>query len=248
LERLGDAYIRCIAQYELRNIFGAKNYILITRLLDHANSNAFFHEVTNYYRLDTWVKFPPNYTWMGNIPKLKADIFEAWIGGYIYERLQYDDRDSFYELRYFLNRLWSLRYAGLMHCRHSPSLNPDNLPRGSIQCSTIFEVKLKSDDDIKRTLGPQRGPNIHSNQTVGYIVQVQIAEETEDGDPRARQASKLDKNGSYTSFALSEKEAGCMADLILWTNPGKNFHISPPSLIGRNRYATIPTILGRCPI
>ena len=92
MEQLGDAYIHCITLEELPNIIGPENYTLNAILLDHANSNLFFEAVTKHYKLDTRVEYPPR-NWMGNRMKLGADIFEAWIGGYIYERLQYDNTD-----------------------------------------------------------------------------------------------------------------------------------------------------------
>ena len=150
LERLGDAYIRTITQLEFSKIFGPKNYFLNNLLVDHANSNLFFEAVTIHYKLETRVKLLPR-NWMGNKDKLRADIFEAWIGGHIYERMQYDDEDPLYELRYFLNRLWSIRYSRLKQYRHNPISNLAHIPSHSIQSPIISTIISHSDSELKRT-------------------------------------------------------------------------------------------------
>lgn len=142
-EKLGDSQIRWITQQELPKIVGPKNYDLRSILEDHANSNKFFEAVTKHYNLDTRVKNPPR-RWMKHQVKLGADIFEAWVGGHAYERMQYDDKDPLYELRCFFNRLWSIRHRALNQYHHNPTSNQVYIPSGVVQRATISEVECKS--------------------------------------------------------------------------------------------------------
>lgn len=204
---MGDTYIRTITLLEFPKIFGRENYFLNNLLVDHANSNLFFEAVTIHYKLETRVKLPPR-NWMGNKDKLTADIFEAWIGGHIYERMQYDDKDPLDELRYFLNRLWSIRYSRLRQYRHNTTTNLAHIPSHSIQKPIISPIISHSDSELKRTLAAfLEAPN-NQNREIGYHVQVD----------------------NHTSFATSEMEANQMADLRLWTSPGiRPFTSSPVS-------------------
>jgi hypothetical protein len=165
--------------------------------VDHANSNLLFEMVTLYYKLDTKVKLPPR-NWMGNKDKLRADIFEAWIGGHIYERMQYDDKDPLSELEYFFNRLWSIRYGRLKQYRHEPTLNIAHIPSRPIKRPVISKIISHSDRELRKTLFEFLDAPNNQDREIGYLVRVD----------------------NHTSFATSEVEANEMADLDLWTSPG----------------------------
>ena len=222
LERLGDTQIRALAQLELPKIMGRENHVLNTMLMDHANSNLFYEAVTKHYKLDTQVKWPPMEC-MGNTEKLRANIFEAWIGAHVYERMQYDDKDPLSELRSFFNRLWSIRYGFLHRYRYKPTFNRACIPSGSVKDYTISDVECKTDSEMKRTLGLfMEAPNV-INRVIGHIVQVTMNQDEDDfkitgNIPEAD--SKMSKSLCHTSFARSKSEAQQMANLLLWTRPG----------------------------
>ena len=100
LEKLGDTFLRTIINELLPEIFGERNYALISLIFDHANSNGFFEALTIHYGLQQRLKCPregPD-DW-----KYRADIFEAWIGGHISEQHIYEKFDELIELRSFLH-------------------------------------------------------------------------------------------------------------------------------------------------
>jgi hypothetical protein len=226
LEKLGDLAIRWITEEELPQVFGPKNYDLRSILEDHANSNKFFEAVTKHYELDTRVKHPPA-RWMKHQVKLRADIFEAWVGGHVYERRLYDNKDPLDELTYFFNRLWSIRYRALNLYRHNPTSNRLYIPSGLVQHVTISEVECKSNSILESTLGNfLEAPN-YINRKLGYCVTVETTQDldtfdTVDEIPGVD--SEIHTNMFHTSFAISETEAHQMAELQLWTIPGTSFH------------------------
>ena len=222
-ERLADAHLRRLSQQELANIFGQNNYLLITGLVDHARSNQFFTSVSKHYRLDTRVKCPPQ-LWTRNPDTNREDFFKAWIGAHIYERLQYDCHDPLYELTYFLNRLWDIRYTPLKRYRYAPTANSKVIPSGTVRHSKSTPIEFKSDVQMKNTLGLFiNSPNLQSKPVIGYFVQLDMKQEinTKTGTPV-----------SYRSFATSETEAENMKKRILWTSPGTDLtfsHSNPAS-------------------
>jgi hypothetical protein len=226
LEKHGDLQIRWITQRELPKIVGQKNYDLCSIVEDHENSNKFFEAVTKHYNLDTRVKNPPRH-WMKHQIKLGADIFEAWVGGHVYERMQYDDKDPLYELRYFFNRLWSIRYRALNLYHHNPTLNHVYIPSGVVQGATISEVECKSNSILENTLGCFLGAPNYINPKLGYCVEVETTRDPDDFytvDKIPGVDSKIHTSTSHTSFATSELEVRQMAELRLWTIPGSSFH------------------------
>jgi len=102
--------------------------------------------------------------------KLRADIFEAWVGGHIYERMQYDKEDPLLELRYFLNRLWSIRYRLLKPYRHGPTSNHIYIPSGPVESRTISPIKCKLDSRLKETPGLLLKASNIKEREIGYCV------------------------------------------------------------------------------
>jgi hypothetical protein len=111
-ERVGDIWIRTLANELLPLIFGSENYNFVNFLMNHANSNKFFDQVARYYRLHERVCIPVEEI---SKPQDKgaADIFEICIAACITERQLYNIGDPLLELRGFLKELWSLRYHDL---------------------------------------------------------------------------------------------------------------------------------------
>jgi hypothetical protein len=135
---------------------------------------------------------------MGYKVKLRADIFEAWIGGHVYERMQYDDQDPLHELRYFFHRLWSIRYRKLKQYRYDPTSNIAHIPSRSVEIPSISEIISHSDRELKKTLSSFLDAPNYKDQEIGHLVQI----------------------GCHTSFATSKPIANEMAALRVWTTPG----------------------------
>ena len=114
MERVGDTNITTISQRELPKIFGLKNISLLNILSDHANSNEFFAEITIAYDLQRLVQYMK---WKHRAKKEEyqswGDIFEAWVGCYIFGRQLYDKTDPLDELSNFLLQDCWLRYRDL---------------------------------------------------------------------------------------------------------------------------------------
>jgi len=154
----------------LAKIFGRKNHDLINIIFDHANSNYFFGIITKHYQLEKRVSRVPK---GNNKLKSRADIFEAWVGGHVYEWRQYNDGDILLELRSFLNQLLTVRYRELAVFFYNPTANRDYIPRGEIKQVTITPVNCCQDLLFQRILGRfVEAPNV--KRDVGHLVRLKI--------------------------------------------------------------------------
>ena len=175
MERLGDTWIRTISQEELPNIFGSRNYALINFLTEHANSNKFFDKVARCYELDRRVRIPPRRKRIKD-KKGCADLFEAWIGFHVLEQRLYNQNDPLHELRYFLNKLWSLRYRELKTYACHPSLNRTNILPVGIDKTPPVKINWPDDQLLKKNL-----PSLNKdtqNREIGYLVSSTSARDT----------------------------------------------------------------------
>jgi len=141
-----------------------------------------------------------------------ADIFEAWIGAHVLELEQYDSGNPLTELRYFLNRLWSLRYRDLKRFAYNPTTNcirfpPVNAVNKVIQRSVTL-INSSSDPVFQKVFGEYiNAPN--TNRNIGYLVTIKL------GSKRLTSSETC-----YHSFSTSENEAKKMAQLMVWSEPG----------------------------
>jgi len=131
--------------------------------------------------------------------KYKADIFEAWIGGHIYERRQYDYFDPLLELRHYLKNIWTIRYRKLLVYTYNPSTSSAYIPSTERQ-ATIVPVKDANDEILKEVLGGYlNGLTNLPEKGFGYFVTVALPERV------------------CYSFSTSESEANEMASFRMWT-------------------------------
>ena len=203
LQKLGAIYLRQIIHQVLSNIFGKRNYSLNSLVFDHASSNGFFDILTLHYGLLDRVKTQPKVNpeaW-----KLRAAIFQAWIGGHIYERQLYDQCDALHELHAFLHALFLLRYRKLLKYMYHPSWSDTDIPRGKLKKPKVGFVKGSEDSAIRETFGTFLDtPGV--TKDIGYFVTIE--------------SEIIEKNSViYTAFSPSKAEASEMSELRLWTHP-----------------------------
>ena len=222
MERTGDVYIKLISMEELPKLFGPENYHLLNILLDHANSNNFFETITKHYNLEDRVSWYPSDN-NHESSKWRADIFEAWVGGYIYERRQYDPHDPLEQLRVFLKRLWAVRYRDLSLFSYNPSINPKYIPRGYVKQVQSTRVKFSQDPLLRNVLGSfVDAPNAYMD--AGYLVRLEISEQPEvEGNTRM-----------FETFCISSDEVQKIQGLRMWNAPRiyPSFHESNYRIYG----------------
>jgi hypothetical protein len=211
LEKMGDAVLKMMAMEELPKIFGRRNYEVITIILDHAVSNIWLRAVVEHYKIQRWVRVPPN-PQQGAKPM--ANIFEAWVGAHVLELQQYDSGYPLTELRHFLNRLWSLRYRDLKPFVYNATTNGIHFP----PANAANEVLQRSVTLINSTENPVfqtvfgefiNAPN--TNRDIGYLVTLKL---------RSVKRSLTPNETCYYAFSPSENEAKDMARLMVWSEPG----------------------------
>ena len=213
LETLGDQYIRTITHQLFPEIFGAENYVLNTLVFDHANSNPFFEALTIHYGLQQRLRQPPQDD--PNVWKLRADIFEAWVGGHIYERQLYNKEDELFELKTFLHKLFSLRYRNLMKYVYNPTISQSRAFQGQLKNTKPYCIKGK-DSSLRDTFGGfLDAPNVA--RPIGFLASGWI-----DSPDKGKAA--------YTAFSLQKSEVEKMVRLRLGTRL-RNLPLSLPSLI-----------------
>ena len=212
LEDIGDIVIRQICFSEIREIFGENNYELNAIIKDHANSNQFFEALVVQYKLRERVQYPPTKKEQ-QYSKAMGDIFEACIGAHVRELLMWDSTDPLKELRYFLKRIWELRYGQLkiyfynsFHCHNS-------MVEGKRSEPSVKIIKSGDDPLMRNTLGDfLNAQNVIRD--IGYLAQVEIEYPEKD--------SWTGNNRTYTAFAPTEEEAFRMANGQSWCNQGKS--------------------------
>lgn len=193
LEKLGDISIKMIWQDVVSTLFGEKNNDLNKIVWDHANSNILFEVISNCYDLKKRVRGTTK-NW-----KYTADIFEAWIGGHIYERRQYDYFDPLLELRHYLKTLWTIRYRKLLKYAYNPSISPACIPSTEGQVK-IVHVKDAKDEILAEVLGGYLdGLTNLPDKGFGYFITVALPERV------------------CYSFSTSKSEAQKMASFRMWT-------------------------------
>ena len=233
LEGKGDAYAHFLAHNELPKILGENNHQLLRIVIDHAKSNDLFAQISRTYKLDKWVKNRP----MGN-NKQWANVFEVFIACAALDRQLYDDSDYLADIRFFLIRLWSIRYRRLSQYFMRPIFDtlssvPSKLhahPNAtSITVDSIEQIDYPSHPIFADVLGSLvNGKGRPTLRCVGWLATVTITSPDE-----------AERTHTYNAFSsVNEAEAIEMAKLrcsIPNSTCQSNILISPESVYDKIR-------------
>src|SRR5438046_3720738 len=121
----------------LPHLFCHINFALLGIITSHAKSNALFRQLARAYNLDMYAGKPPTRG------KHWADIWEAYIGALIMERMTWSwqglQGDCLKEIKRFMFEIWRIRYRELMVYSTLPEINP-YLKRETLQSTRRHEM------------------------------------------------------------------------------------------------------------
>ena len=203
LQKLGNTHMRTITYQLLYEIFGERNDALHAFIFDHANSAALVEAVTIHYGLEQRLRNPPekaDETW-----KLRAGIFDAWVGCHIYERKLYNRFDALHELISFWRELLRLRYRDLAPYIYNPTICRTYIPQNERESGVVDDVVPANTARIRQTFG-QFVDVSKGAKRIGYIATVQFKADIP----------------VYTAFSPSKEEAEEMNAFRIGTRPCKN--------------------------
>ena len=189
----------------LADFFGEGNHIIQRTVVDHANSNAFFKQVSVHYKLDRFGHlFPSPEVHPDYFIKAVADLFEGWIGFCILSRRLFDKDASLIDLQEFFAELFSLRYYNLRPYTCSVlsrSKGPDDLQYSTAK-PKINEVKTGEILECLSSL------DIPSDKSLGFLVRAKVMP-----------PSTNDKAKTLTAFATCREDAKRIQSGAFWHDP-----------------------------
>ena len=207
MEKLGDMQSRLCIDRALTNFFGRENYKIHRVVADHANSNAFYAQVSMHYNLHDPTKVPGGRN-KERIRKALADPFEAWIGFCVTSRQLFNQDDSLADLQAFFNDLIFVRYYGLRRYAYSPTSNIPSILDHYLGSPDIEDVLAQ---DLRECFSTSR----LGSQRLGYVVTFKV-KPSSSHDVDDTKDNTTDNKQILTAFATTIENAKRIRELALW--------------------------------